>query len=145
MNSEALQILLVEDNPDHAELVLAAMEDFTPAPTVVHVTDGAEAIAYVRDQALGGRPAPGPLLVLLDLRLPRVDGLEVLRVLKADAALSLIPIVVLTTSDSDSDVAAAYANHANSYVVKPLGFVALRQVVAQLIRYWSELNRSACR
>ncbi len=141
------RVLLVEDNPDHAELVLAAMADVSPGTTVAHVADGEAAIRFLqRFAAEGGTGGDDerPGLVLLDLRLPKADGIEVLQRVKSDASLRAIPVVVLTTSDSSRDVVLAYQNHANSYIVKPFGMDALQATMGQVLSYWSSCNHQPC-
>lgn len=131
-------ILYVEDNLDHAELVLRCLERHHVRERVVHVEDGEQALAlldHVKTQAL-----PRPKLVLLDLRLPRVDGLEVLRQMKACAELRDIPVIVFTTSAGPRDIQEAYANFANSYLVKPDDLSALDGLVSDLSTYWLERN-----
>lgn len=134
-----VHVLLVEDDPDHAELVRRGLEECCPSLALVHVADGEAALAY-----LNGRDAPGsperPHLILLDLRLPRVDGLEVLRVIKSSPDLSDIPCVVLTTSRAESDMAKAYRLHANSYLVKPGSYESFVGLMAEVERYWLHQN-----
>ena len=115
-------VLLVEDNDDHAELVRRQLEEAQEAVRVVHVRDGEAALHYLRGVApFGDRQLfPLPHFVLLDLRLPRVDGLEVLREIKAARELKAIPVIVLTTSEGERDMAAAYACQASCYLTKPV-------------------------
>jgi CheY-like chemotaxis protein len=136
-------LLLAEDNPDHAELVLRCLEAQPIRHRVVHLPDGEAALAYLTHRPPFERPdtAPTPHLVLLDLRLPKMDGLEVLRAVKASPELRNIPVVVLTTSAADRDVAGAYAAHANSYLVKPLDADRLEQMLRDVGRYWLDWNR----
>jgi len=134
MSGRILNILLVEDNPDHAELVRRGLEQFPVAHWLHHVEDGEAAVAYLLGTGACADRAqfPAPDLVLLDLRLPRMEGLEVLRQVKSHPTLHPTPIVVLTTSDAERDVAAAYEYHANSYVTKPVDFQRLAQVIKEL-------------
>ena len=129
-----LHILLVEDNPDHAELARRSLEAFPLASVLHHVEDGETALDYLLGrQAYADRVRfPVPNLVLLDLRLPRVDGLEVLRHARRQPALSATPIVVLTTSDAERDVAAALAYHASSFLTKPMDAPRLEQLMIDL-------------
>ena len=134
-----LRVLLVEDDLDHAELVRRGLEQCAPGLTLVHLEDGEAALAY-----LNGRDAPGsperPHLILLDLRLPRVDGLEVLREIKSSPDLSDIPCVVLTTSRAESDMVKAYRLHANSYLVKPGSYEHFAALMSEIERYWLREN-----
>ena len=116
MNGEPLTILLVEDNSDHAELIIRNMADFKVANTINHVKDGQAALDYLygRGKYADRKLFPMPHLMLLDLRLPKVDGLEVLKEVKTCEALRAIPVVILTTSDTEKDMAMAYEYHANS-------------------------------
>ena len=127
MNRRRLNILLVEDNPDHAELVRRGLESFPVARFLHHVEDGESALDYIFGQGSYANRTrfPAPDLVLLDLRLPRLDGLEVLRQVKSHPTLHTTPVVVLTTSDAERDVAAAYQYRANSFVTKPVDFQRL--------------------
>jgi CheY-like chemotaxis protein len=134
MGGRALSILLVEDNLDHAELVRRNLEKLPVANTLHHVENGEAAVDYIfgrGDYADRGH-FPAPDVVLLDLRLPRLDGLEVLRQVKSDPILHKIPVVVLTTSDAERDVAMAYEYHANSFLTKPVAFHRLSQLIADL-------------
>lgn len=143
MNGEPLTILLVEDNPDHAELVMRNMDDFQVANTIIHVEDGEAALDYLygRGRYADRKQFPMPHLMLLDLRLPKVDGLEVLRVVKTDAALRPLPVVILTTSDAERDMAMAYEYHANSYVTKPVIFNEFSKLLKDLGFYWLAWNK----
>ncbi len=134
-----LRVLLVEDDPDHAELVRRGLEDCGSRLLLTHVADGESALEYLKDRA--PRSAPGrPHLVLLDLRLPRMDGLEVLREIKATPDLADIPCVVLTTSRAEGDMLKAYRLHANSYLVKPTDYGRFVELIAGIERYWLEDN-----
>lgn len=135
-----VEILLVEDNPRDAELALRALKASHLANHVVWVKDGAEALELLLGTD-GGCPAPRPRVVLLDLKLPKVDGLEVLRQLKATASTRAIPVVLLTSSREERDVVQAYDLGANSYIVKPVGFDSFSEVVSQLGLYWLLLNQ----
>ncbi len=141
--SAPAHILLVEDDPDHAELALRSIRRSDRRCEVHHVADGAQALDYLfrRGRYADPSDSPIPRIVLLDLRLPKVDGLEVLARVKADEHLREIPIVVLTTSSADADVQAAYARHVNSYIVKPTGFREFRAVMQDLTLYWLDHNR----
>jgi CheY-like chemotaxis protein len=142
MNGEAPLILLVEDNPDHAELVRRSLAEHRVASRVRHVTDGQAALDYLFRRGEYADPAASPRahVVLLDLRLPRVDGIEVLRAVKEDEALRATPVVVLTTSSAEKDVEAALRHHVNSYLVKPVGFDEFDRLMRDLGTYWLEWN-----
>ena len=135
MIGRPLNLLLVEDNPDHAELVRRNLEGFQVINHMYHVEDGAAAIDFIFGQgSFADRVQfPVPDLVLLDLRLPRVDGLEVLRLVKSHPTLHRVPIVVLTTSAAERDVAMAFEFHANSFVTKPVDFQRLSQLIKELV------------
>ena len=137
------EILLVEDNPNDAELTLRALRRHNLANQVVHVADGAEAIDFVFGKGTHAdrQGAPMPRLVLLDLKLPKVDGIEVLRVLKGEEASRRIPVVVLTSSAEERDIAMSYELGVNSYIVKPVEFENFAQAVADLGLYWFLMNR----
>lgn len=140
MDSQLLHFLLVEDDDDHAAIVLRTLQRNRISNTVDRVADGEEALEYLRGQgAFSGRPRPD--VILLDLKLPKVDGHEVLEEIKKDPQLSVIPTVVLTTSDAEVDRMRAYSNHANSYLVKPVDFHRFRQMVEDLNLYWGVWNR----
>lgn len=138
-----MTILLVEDNPDHAEMVIRTLEDFAVVNTVVHVEDGEAALDYLygRGEYADRMRHPLPHLMLLDLRLPRVSGLDVLKEIKQDGKLRALPVVVLTTSDAECDVAKAYAHHANSYLTKPVDFGEFSRLLKDLGFYWLAWNR----
>lgn len=139
---EQIEILLVEDNPNDAELALRALKKGGLANRVLWVKDGAEALDYLfRRGEFDAREEGSPRLVLLDLKMPRVSGTEVLRVVKADPSLRRIPIVVMTSSNEESDVEETYDLGVNSYVVKPVDFSALVDVVRQAGYYWLAINR----
>jgi CheY-like chemotaxis protein len=136
-------ILLVEDNPDHTELILRNLELHRVANTIQHVSDGEAALDYLFRRGAYADPelSPRPDVVILDLRLPKTDGLEVLSQIKASESLSKIPVVILTTSQAEQDLAKAYQQHVNSYVVKPLDFGKFARLMADLGFYWLAWNR----
>jgi CheY-like chemotaxis protein len=142
MNGEPLLILLVEDNPDHAELVQRSLADHRVANQVRHLTDGQSALDYLFRRGVFADPAssPRPHIVLLDLRLPLIDGLDVLKVIKQNLELQTIPVVVLTTSEAEQDVEAAYQNYVNSYLVKPVGYDDFNRLMQDLGFYWLGWN-----
>ncbi len=130
-----IEILLVEDDAADAELTAEALKNGKILNTVHHVTDGVEALAYLhRSGRYSG--ATRPDVVLLDLNMPRKDGREVLAEMKADPALKEIPVVILTTSDSDEDVAQSYALQANCFVTKPVGMIEFNKVVNSVGDFW---------
>ena len=130
-------ILLVEDNPQDLDLTLRAFKRRNLANPVQVARDGQEALDFIPRWEAGETP---PLVVLLDLKLPRVDGLEVLRQLRATPASATLPVVVLTSSSEDRDVRTAYQLHANSYIVKPVDFDKFMEVAAQIELYWCLIN-----
>jgi CheY-like chemotaxis protein len=142
MRGEPIVILLVEDDPAHAEIVKRNFEGFRLANRLMHVTDGQAALDYLyrREEFRDPNQSPRPGLILLDLRLPKVDGLEVLKTIKSDPDLSSIPVVILTTSAAEADVVRAYDNHANSYLVKPVDFRQFVSLMDALGYYWLAWN-----
>lgn len=135
------RILLVEDSARDAELILDALATHQLANEMVHVRDGAEALDYLhRRGQFAGRPDEQPALILLDLKLPKVDGLEVLRQLKGDAALKMIPVVMMTSSRQEQDLLASYKLGVNAYVVKPVKFQDFVEAVRQVGVFWAVLN-----
>ena len=140
-------ILLVEDNPDDEALTLRALRKANVGNDVVVVRDGVEALDFLfATGAYAGRDTSHvPQVILLDLKLPRVDGLEVLRRIRADARTKLMPVVILTSSDEDQDRIQGYSLGANSYVRKPVEFAQFAEAVRQLGLYWLVLNQPAPR
>lgn len=139
----AADVLLVEDNPLDAEMTLHALREQHLANRIVWTKDGQEALDYLlcRGSHADRDPIP-PRLVLLDLKLPKMDGLEVLAVMKADSRLQQIPVVMLTSSAEESDLVRSYNLGVNSYVVKPVDFDAFSQEVSKLGFYWLLINRA---
>jgi two-component system response regulator len=140
--SEQKTILLVEDNPDDVELALRAFAQTQVASDIVVARDGAAALDYLFGTGeYAGRDASTlPQLVLLDLQLPRVDGLEVLRRIRSDTRTRLLPVVVLTSSTESRDLVGSYGLGANSYVQKPIDFAQFLDAARQLSRYWLAVN-----
>ncbi len=138
-------ILLVEDNPDDVELTLAAFENSGTTAEIVIVRDGQEALDYLfaRGPYAGRQPIPAPDLVLLDLKLPKIEGLEVLRRIRADQKTRRLPVVVLTSSIEESDLVRSYDLGANSFIRKPIDFVQFSETARQLANYWLTLNVKA--
>lgn len=141
--SSEVEILLVEDNPNDAELALRALKKNNLANKVVRVSDGEEALDYIFAQkAFASRNKLNiPRLILLDLKLPKIDGLEVLKIIKADKVTSLIPIVVLTSSREENDMVESYRLGVNSYIVKPVDFDKFIEAVRNIGLYWLLLNQ----
>ena len=136
------RILLVEDDPKDVELTLTALEDYKLANEVVVAHDGAEALDYLyRRGNFANRSTDNPAVLLLDLKLPKVDGLEVLEQIKADAKLRLIPVVVLTSSHEERDMVASYKLGVNAYVVKPVDFHEFVNAVKELGIFWALVNQ----
>jgi two-component system, response regulator len=140
---QAVDILLVEDNPQDAELTIRAFKKRNLANQLHLVEDGAEALDFIfcRGSYAGREMSRPPKVILLDPKLPKVNGLEVLRELKADERTRSIPVVIVTSSREDPDIQTAYALGANSYVVKPVDFDAFLDVMSHLGFYWLLLNQ----
>lgn len=138
-----VEILLVEDNPTDAELAIRALKKSNLANKLVWVKDGAEALDFIFGTgAYGDRTViNGPKVIMLDLRLPKVDGMEVLRRVKGDERTKTIPVVVLTSSKEDRDVAESYQLGVNSFISKPVEFDAFAKTVSELGLYWLLVNR----
>jgi two-component system response regulator len=143
MRGNPIVILLVEDEPAHAEIVTRGFEDSRLVHRLFHVADGQAALdfLYRSGEFKDADSAPRPNLILLDLRLPSMDGLEVLKIIKADPDLGSIPVVILTTSAAESDMAKAYDSHASSYLVKPMDFQKFAKLMDALGMYWMEWNQ----
>ena len=142
MIGEPVLVMLIEDNADHAELIIRTLEEHKIANQVRHFFDGQTALDYLFQRGEFSDPAKNvrPQVILLDLRLPRVDGIDVLKAIKTDENLKCIPVVILTTSEAEKDVAKAYSHHANSYLVKPVGFEEFNQLMENLGFYWLSWN-----
>ena len=140
MSADDRPILLVEDNPMDVDLTLRAFKRRRVTNTILVARDGEEALAWLPRWESG---EPWPAVVLLDLKLPKVDGLEVLRQLKQHPSLCVIPVVVLTTSSDSADLRTAYQMGANSYIVKPVDFEKFMDVSEQIELYWTVVNQSA--
>jgi two-component system response regulator len=140
-DSNIVEVLLVEDNPRDAELTIRALKKHNLANRLFHVENGAEALDFLfRRGNYEGRSDGSPKVVLLDLKLPKVDGLEVLRTMKNDPNLSTIPVVVVTSSAEDPDIQAAYDLGANGYVIKPVQFDAFLDAMSKVGVYWLMVN-----
>lgn len=136
-------ILLVEDNLNDVELALAALKENNLINDVVVARHGGDALDYLyRRGSFEKRPAENPIVVFLDLKMPKVDGLEVLRQMKSDSALKVIPVVMLTSSREESDLLRSYQLGVNAYVVKPVGFDQFVSAVRELGMFWAVLNEA---
>jgi CheY-like chemotaxis protein len=141
-NSHQVEILFIEDNPHEAELTILSLKKHNLANKLKHIDDGAEALDFIfskgpyRDRS----NSPDPKLIILDLKLPKVDGLEILRQLKGDDKTKQIPVVVLTSSQEEKDIVESYRLGVNSYIVKPVNFETFGKAVADLGLYWVILN-----
>jgi CheY-like chemotaxis protein len=139
--NELHSILLAEDNPNDVELTLAAFTEHNLANEVFVVTDGEEALDYLyRRGRFKDRPNGNPAVILLDLKMPKVDGLEVLRIIKQEGKLKNIPVVMLTSSREEPDLVRSYQLGVNAYVVKPVGFQAFMDAVKQIGVFWALFN-----
>ena len=139
--TELKRIVLAEDNANDVELTLAALAEINLANEVVVVRDGAEALDYLmRRNDFADRSPGNPAVLLLDLKMPKVDGLDVLRAIKADEALRTIPVVMLTSSREEQDLVRSYKLGANAYVVKPVDFAQFVEAVKVVGKFWGVLN-----
>jgi CheY-like chemotaxis protein len=142
MDQHKVEILLIEDNPHEAELAIRSLKAGHVANDILHIDDGAEALEYIfsegkySDRDMSDQPR----LILLDLNLPKVDGLEILRRIKSDERTMMIPVVVLTSSRQDRDVIESYKLGVNSYIIKPVSFESFSKAIADLKMYWLLLN-----
>jgi DNA-binding response OmpR family regulator len=138
---EDFTILLVEDDADHAELIIRSLKEHPYSNKIVHIDDGQTALDYLKKQGkYSGEDISLPNVIVLDLRLPKIDGLEVLREIKKDKLLSKIPVVILTTSDAEMDMIQAYEFNANSYLIKPLDYGEFAKLMNVLCEYWLGYN-----
>lgn len=143
-SDKAVDILLVEDNLSDATLTIMALKNKNLAGKLLHVKDGAEALDFIFAQgAFSNRKVEDtPYVILLDINMPKVNGLEVLKKLKSDQRTSRIPVVILTSSNEDRDLIESYKLGANSYIVKPVDFDKFTEAVTELGMYWMRLNKS---
>ena len=137
------RILLAEDNENDVELTLNALDEFNLANRVDVVHDGVEAMEYILcENAYSKRDTGLPILIMLDIKMPRMDGLQVLKKLKQDPKLKNIPVVMLTSSSLDQDILESYSSGVNAYVVKPIDFVEFIEAVKNLGLFWAVLNHT---
>lgn len=143
MKNVEVEILLIEDNPNDAELTMRSFKKNNITNSILHLKDGAEALEFLfgSGQFEGRNLTNKPKVILLDLKMPKVDGIEVLQKIKADDNTKTIPVVVLTSSKEDPDIDKCYKLGANSYIVKPVDFDSFQKVVTQLGLYWVLLNQ----
>lgn len=142
MTGEPVLVMLIEDNADHAELVRRTLAEHRVLNQIRHLADGQSALDYLfrRGEYAAEASSPRPHVILLDLRLPRIDGLQVLQTIKDSEELRAIPVVILTTSEAERDVVRAYASHVNSYLVKPVGYAEFAQLMQDFGFYWLGWN-----
>jgi len=143
-HNDEVEILLVEDNPEDAEITIRALKKVNLANRLVHVEDGQEALDFLFSEGEFTNRAPGnqPRLILLDIKMPKVDGIEVLRRIKEDTTTKIIPVVIMTSSAEEKDILESYNLGVNSYVVKPVDFNQFLKAVSDLGLYWLLINRS---
>lgn len=144
MSYTEVEILLIEDNPEEAELAIRSLRKYNLANKLLHIDDGAEAldVIFSKGKYADNKNPLHPKLILLDLKLPRVDGLEILRQIKSDEQTKLIPVVVLTSSKEETDIIESYRLGVNSYIVKPVNFDSFTKAVSELGLYWVVHNQS---
>lgn len=142
MNNESNHILLIEDNIDHAELIRLSFKECGHPNTLHHVANGEEALDYLyrKNQFSDPLQSPRPRVILLDLRLPKIDGLEVLQQIKNDKKLITIPVVVLSTSNAEADMLKSYDSLANSYIAKPVDFKDFLRMAKTICSFWLTWN-----
>ncbi len=137
-----LEVLLIEDNPQDAELAIRALKELNLADHLIHLTDGQAALDFLFGTGIyeGRDVNQQPKVILLDLKLPKVNGIEVLRELRANKRMKCIPVVILTSSREERDISEAYNLGANSYVVKPMNFQSYLDVIGNMGSYWLKIN-----
>jgi len=137
-----VDILLVEDNPNEAQLTIRSFKKSNVANRLIHIDDGAEALDFIfaRNKYAGRRIENLPKLILLDLKLPKLSGLEILKKVKEDERTKIIPVIVLTSSKEEPDIIACYKLGVNSYIVKPVNFDSFSKAIVELGMYWMFLN-----
>jgi two-component system response regulator len=137
MINQPVDILLVEDNQEDAELTIRALKKYNLANSLLHVQDGEEALKYL----FGGNTHDLPKLILLDIKMPKVDGIEVLRKIKSDEIRKIIPVVLLTSSKEEKDIVDSYKLGVNAYIVKPVEFEKFVKVVSEIGLFWIIINQ----
>ena len=142
MNYAEVEVLLIEDNPYEAKLAIRCLKQFNLGNRLLHIDDAVNALDFIfqRGEYSGSCTMQSLKVIFLDLKLPKVDGLEILRQIKSNEATKTIPVVVLTSSKEESDVAVAYQTGANSFMVKPVDFENFNQVISDIARYWILIN-----
>lgn len=142
MGTDTTIILLIEDNESHAMLAIRGLSKFSGKHKIIHLEDGEAALEYLFRRGIYSdfKTTPRPQLILLDLRLPKIDGLDVLKQIKEDENLRTIPIIILTSSMAEPDINRAYYFFANSYMVKPLDFSEFREQMVKIADYWLKWN-----
>ena len=145
MKNDEIEIVLVEDNPDDAELTIRALKKGNISNNLIHLKDGAEALEFIfcTGQYSDRSESINPKIILLDLNMPKISGIEVLRKIKSDERTKTIPVVVLTSSQEDPDVQTCYKLGVNSYIVKPVGFANFTKAISELGLYWVLQNHQA--
>jgi len=140
---KALTILLAEDNPDHAELMTDTLTDFNPENVVVRVSDGEQLLQYLRKQPpFDTADYPVPDLVLLDLKMPKMDGMSALNIIKKDEKLKSFPLLVVSTSSAEHEILNSFELGANSYITKPLNFEDFSKKIRNLNKYWIQTSET---
>lgn len=146
MNSSIhdVDILLVEDNPDDATLVMRALKKCNLGNNLIHLSDGEQALNFIfgKGPFSDRKVEDKPKVILLDLKMPKVDGLQVLKAIREDERTRMIPVVIMTSSGEEKDIVATYASGVNAYVVKPVGFDNFSKAVAELGMFWLLVNQS---
>lgn len=142
MENETKHILLVEDDEAHAEIIMRELDSCKDNYKIKHLDNGSDALNYIlnREQYAKKDMHPTPALIILDLKLPEINGIEILKNIKDDPELRKIPVIILSSSKDDADIDAAYENHANSYLIKPADAQAFNQILKLLINYWLNWN-----
>lgn len=142
MSMQKVDLLLIEDNHDEAELTIRSLRKNNLANNMIHIDDGEKALDFIfsTGEYINNTPLMRPKLILLDLNLPKVDGLEILRLVKSDERTKTIPVVILTSSKEESDIVESYKLGVNGYIVKPVDFISFAKAIADIGLYWLILN-----